>query len=160
MTMPDYFIFDVHEAAFKDAESKYSQWAFCDALDICKMVKSPIEGRLAIWLNCRFNMIWVEKIPDKLESTYTYCIPQAPIGPYKVDFLIINTRHDGKLTRLVVECDGHDFHEKTKEQVAHGKKRDRYMTKDGYKVLRFSGYEIHKMPAECCDDITSCIYGE
>lgn len=47
---------------------------------------------------------------------------------------------------LVVECDGHDFHEKTKEQAARDKKRDRDLAELGFRVLRFSGSEIYKEP--------------
>ena len=42
----------------------------------------------------------------------------------------------------VIECDGHDFHEKTKEQVARGKRRDRDLISMGYDVIHFSGSEI------------------
>lgn len=62
---------------------------------------------------------------------------QVKIGPYRVDFLI--QTEDAK---IVVECDGHDFHEKTKEQAAKDKKRDRFLQSKGYRVLRFTGSEI------------------
>jgi REase_MTES_1575 len=43
---------------------------------------------------------------------------------------------------LAVECDGHDFHEKTKEQAEHDKKRDRDLQSMGWSVARFTGAEI------------------
>ena len=41
---------------------------------------------------------------------------QVPVGPYRVDFILFNSN-----MRVVVECDGHDYHERTKDQA----KRDR-----------------------------------
>ena len=43
---------------------------------------------------------------------------------------------------IVVELDGHDFHEKTKEQAQKDKDRDRSLTRAGYKIMRFTGSEI------------------
>ena len=74
--------------------------------------------------------------------------PQYSINKYRVDFLVASKDKDGKSMCVVVECDGHDFHEKTKEQVARDKKRDRYLQKIGYHVLRYSGSEIWN--DKCC----------
>jgi very-short-patch-repair endonuclease len=70
--------------------------------------------------------------------------PEFPIGKYRADFAFI-----GYAGRLALECDGHDFHERTKEQAAHDRKRDRWMLSQGWTVLRFTGSEIHKSPRGC-----------
>lgn len=78
-------------------------------------------------------------------------IPQCPIGKYTVDFLIDNY-YSMKMKRtipLVIECDGHDFHERTKEQAQHDKKRDRNIQSDGFLVFRFTGSEIWKSNGMC-----------
>ena len=64
---------------------------------------------------------------------------QENIGKYRVDFLcsMVGTKQE-----YIIECDGHDFHEKTKEQAKYDKQRERYLVSQGYKVLRFSGSEI------------------
>ncbi|MEK5038813.1 endonuclease domain-containing protein [Sporosarcina sp. FSL K6-3457] len=49
---------------------------------------------------------------------------------------------------FVIECDGHDFHEKTKEQVRKDKQRERRLMRLGYRVIRFSGSEIFEDPDE------------
>lgn len=67
-------------------------------------------------------------------------LPQEKIGSYIVDFLVIADFSDDK---VIIECDGHDFHEKTKEQAKHDKERDRYLTSLGYKILRYAGSEIY-----------------
>jgi very-short-patch-repair endonuclease len=58
---------------------------------------------------------------------------------------------------LVIECDGNDFHEKTKEQVKKDKQRDRELTNLGYKILRFSGSEIFNNPTACAEEVYTFI---
>lgn len=65
---------------------------------------------------------------------------QQQIEEYRVDFLI--TYPFMAASGVVVECDGHDFHERTKEQAARDRKRDRRLQQLGYVVLRFTGSEI------------------
>jgi len=80
--------------------------------------------------------------------------PQHVIGKYRVDFLL---EGDGRhlfgtkniLSQIVIECDGHDFHEKTKDQATRDKKRDRELQSLGFKVFRFSGSEIWKTNGQC-----------
>ena len=79
--------------------------------------------------------------------------PQAKIGRYRVDFLIIFAHRDLEPVRMVIECDGHDYHERTPEQAARDRKRDREMMKQGYYVVRFTGSEIHRNPVECIQEI-------
>lgn len=55
--------------------------------------------------------------------------------------------------KVVIECDGHDYHEKTKEQVARGNKRDLDLKAHGYDVVHFSGSQIYKNPIECAQEL-------
>ena len=55
--------------------------------------------------------------------------------------------------KLAVECDGHDFHEKTPEQAKRDKSRDRDLLNSGYPVMRFSGGEIHSDPRKCSEQV-------
>jgi very-short-patch-repair endonuclease len=80
--------------------------------------------------------------------------PQAVLRPYRVDFLI--THCDTPYSRckgVVVECDGHDFHEKTKEQAARDKSRDRDLQERGYQVFRYAGSEIWRDPIACARQV-------
>lgn len=71
---------------------------------------------------------------------------QVKVGPYTVDFLItVRSLMYGTGT-FVIECDGHDFHEKTKQQIERDKKRDRYLQAKGMSVFRFAGSEIWRDP--------------
>jgi len=75
--------------------------------------------------------------------------PQFPIGRYRADFAVLHKPD----RRIVVECDGHDFHEKTKKQAAHDKKRDRFLQGEGWPVLRFTGQEIVTDVEACATEV-------
>ncbi len=59
--------------------------------------------------------------------------------------------YKNKNYKLVIECDGHEFHHKTKEQVENDNKREYSLKMAGYDVLRFSGTEIYNDPFECAE---------
>lgn len=73
---------------------------------------------------------------------------QVQIGRYRVDFVL---EKDGQ--ELIIEADGHDYHERTKQQAAHDRSRDRWFVSQGYTVMRFTGSEIwadaNQCAAEC-----------
>lgn len=71
---------------------------------------------------------------------------QFPIGKYKADFFVDFAGWNGQNAMGVIECDGHDFHERTKKQAEHDKARDRYFQSLGLIVLRYTGAEIHRDP--------------
>lgn len=83
---------------------------------------------------------------------------QAPVLSYRADFLITAKFYDRPDKRMiVVECDGHDFHERTKDQAARDKKRDRAMTTAGFSVLRFTGSEIHRDASACAKEVSKLL---
>lgn len=98
-------------------------------------------------------------------------IPQYKISQYRVDFLIdpltFFVNHPSKysdktlkfidknLKRLVVEIDGHDFHERTKEQAKKDKERDRFLQSKNYQVFRFTGSEILNNLSSCSWEVYS-----
>lgn len=88
------------------------------------------------------------------EATDVYL--QAQVGAYRVDFLF-DDLFRGKRRFLAVELDGHDWHERTKEQAARDKKRDRTLVTAGYSVLRFTGSEIFRNPGSCHQEIVEAI---
>lgn len=55
--------------------------------------------------------------------------------------------------RLIVECDGHEFHERTKEQAAKDRSRDRASTLAGMEVFRFTGSELWRDPYGCAGQV-------
>jgi very-short-patch-repair endonuclease len=61
---------------------------------------------------------------------------QLPFG--RVDF-VIYAQDGGEWPKLIVECEGHAFHERTPEQAAKDRMRDRKAVLAGYDVLRLTG---------------------
>lgn len=69
---------------------------------------------------------------------------------YYADFhLMINCEGEFCETKLLIEIDGHDFHEKTKEQVAKDKERELNIKMQGYDIIRFSGSQVYNDPIDC-----------
>lgn len=80
-----------------------------------------------------------------------YIKPQAKVAKYRVDFLItqVGLGPEDKLSPVVVELDGHDFHDKDKHQRSYEKARDRELVKKGLRVLHFTGSDVVKDPFAC-----------
>ncbi len=83
-----------------------------------------------------------------------FLFAQVPVDRYTLDFAIVS-----RLGRIVVECDEHDFHERTKEQAKHDRQRDRALQLLGWKVLRFTGSEIYADAHECVAEILEAMDG-
>ena len=78
---------------------------------------------------------------------------QVKVGNrFIVDFLVA-TELEGAVVAAAVECDGHEFHEKTKEQVSKDKERDRFLQANGVMVLRYSGADIWANTTACTDNV-------
>jgi very-short-patch-repair endonuclease len=78
----------------------------------------------------------------EIENQREFCVNGKK---YRVDFAMFITdvnNHDNTFL-FIIECDGHDFHEKTKEQAAHDKARDRDLSEIADLVLHYTGSEIY-----------------
>lgn len=128
----------------------FSQEMYCNLVE--QDMSSPIEQMfwIACHVLCKANLTEVN--PDiefnkKGEPERGYGIfitQQAKVGRYKVDFLFVCNDYflPENNIPLIVELDGHDFHDKDKKQRAYEKSRDRFLVKSGYKVLHFTGSEV------------------
>lgn len=90
---------------------------------------------------------------------YDILFPQPTVLTHRVDFAWTRSYHDGShgpfipMAAVLIECDGHDFHERTKEQAARDRQRDRELQAAGYVVLRFTGSELWRDAAVCVDAV-------
>lgn len=66
------------------------------------------------------------------------------VGTYRVDILLV-----GGEWRLAIECDGHDFHDRTKQQAAYDRARDRELLLQDVQTIRFTGSEIVHSAERC-----------
>jgi very-short-patch-repair endonuclease len=82
---------------------------------------------------------------------------QDPFGlnvNYRLDFALFYERSWGNgEIKIAIECDGHDFHEKTKGQARRDKSKDRYLQSKGWIVARFTGSEIVENADSIVDEI-------
>lgn len=67
---------------------------------------------------------------------------------YRIDWVMCEPPHT-----IFIECDGHNFHERTKEQAAHDRQKDRAIQQSGYPILRFTGSEIYGDPISCASQV-------
>lgn len=68
---------------------------------------------------------------------------------FRPDFLLVCGVTVAYRRAFAIECDGHEWHEKTKDQVARDKLRDRRLILAGVTPIRFSGAEIFHTPSYC-----------
>jgi hypothetical protein len=54
---------------------------------------------------------------------------------------------------IAIEVDGHDFHERTREQVINRNNRDLQLQAAGWQVFHFSGSQVHNDPEGCLDAV-------
>lgn len=133
---------------------------------------TPIEKLLHTALSCRVwfglgehvglvTLATTEHPPKigNLNSLILYIKPQVQLENWRVDFVVYAYDHNGRILKqpgwrsLIVECDGHDFHERTKEQAKRDRSRDRRSVRDGQDVMRFTGSEIWNDSWECAGEI-------
>lgn len=142
-----------------------------------KLVESPIEEILLAQFvarrfqyDCvilgagelqRFQDLW--RYRDNRDRNYGFRIyPQAAVAGFRLDFLLVVSQplHEKSFeTKLIcVECDGHNFHERTKEQAQRDRSRDRELQRLGYLVVRFTGSELYRDAGKCFDEIVDLVF--
>ncbi len=142
-------------------------------LDLCE---SPIEQKFLLDVlghysgyACGWNgqhILGTISYPD-FERFNVRIYPQQHIEAskkqYRADFVFVLTRWEIKESttreylRLIVEIDGHEFHEKTKAQAKRDKKRDRDLVAEGLIVLHFTGSEVYYDSETVLSEIDSFI---
>lgn len=157
----DYYDEDMAEAVAAVVESRAtSDTTYNIVGNLLRFTKSPIERIFAlglIELAAAEGMAVVSFAEGQFlpvlgpfpagSLTRLVVEPQREIGGLHPDFLIrLWIQPGGAIYSILVECDGHDFHEKTKEQAARDKARDRRLLDEGFTVARFTGSEIHADP--------------
>lgn len=130
---------------------------FNEQIELCE---SPIERALFPhlmflrpgWLCCRYGGPLDYGIEMRLE-------PQKVIGGYRVDFglRVRPIWQERDELKLAIECDGHQFHERTKEQAARDKERTRALFAAGWVVVPFTGRQITTSPAKCAGQIADIV---
>jgi very-short-patch-repair endonuclease len=105
-----------------------------ELLEIEKQHKITFGGPLV--LRCRHEPHYVKTQLPVLDDRYT------------LDFAFFSCGE-----KFAIELDGHDFHEKTKKQASHDKRRDRQLVADGWKVFRYTGSDVYGDVTAVYDEI-------
>lgn len=77
-----------------------------------------------------------------------------------LDCFLIDGTHNTRLRFpfwICIECDGHEYHEKTKEQAKKDKSKDRMLKAKNLDVVHFTGSEITSEPDKCVEEIDKLI---
>jgi very-short-patch-repair endonuclease len=152
----------------------------CDIADLMNICESPLEQLLLLEFADTFDATPRGRKEDRhLRGTIVFpnvdrfgvaIRQQHTISTtrkdYRADFVITiedwnwtEGRHE-QLSKLVVEVDGHDYHERTKEQAEYDKSRDRSITTAGYTVLRFTGREVYRDASAVTSEIEAFLIQE
>lgn len=147
-------IFESSSERFQESLQKMLEgWvaAYCIRLAKCE---SPIEQLYGLYF-----------LDAYYRRDFSYELALIPQHEFKkeditirVDFAIVGTINGRQFT-LVVECDGHDFHDKTREQAESDRQRDRLLKSFGLDVIRFAGSEIYRSPRKCIEETIAVIEG-
>ena len=142
-------------------EKVKDDWCYSLQEGIDCFTESPIEKLLLLGLLSNIPAFDIEYKKDENHrrgykisfiNEFWNIEPQVQITSYiRVDFLIFSKFFP--TLRIIIECDGHDFHEKTKEQAKKDKARDRELIKLSFIVLHYTGSEIYNEPDKCYKDI-------
>jgi very-short-patch-repair endonuclease len=117
-----------------------------------KIGDTPIEKLfyVCLWHSCvpYFDMhLFKGTAPDRNPTPQELLVStQERLLDWRVDFVLRFLSAEGNVVTLAIECDGHDFHERTKEQAARDRSRDRDIQSAGYTVFRFTGSELYRDP--------------
>jgi very-short-patch-repair endonuclease len=140
----------LHEKAAQKCESPIEQ---------CMLAAMSFHFMLAAWVrNGRHCRVHISDEPPTGNRTTDWplvtIVPQFQLDDFRVDFALFWL--DGRL--FVVECDGHEFHERTAEQAERDRRRDRMLQQRNIPIFRFTGREIYRDSIKCASEISEFWY--
>ena len=155
------------DAVAKSASERFGMdmWQRINELEI----KSPIEQMFYVAMHAIVVGDDIEINPEPYTSDNgqpkpgvgIYMKPQAQIGKYRVDFLLNQEKLGPQdvFGPVVVELDGHDFHDKDKRQRSYEKARDRYLVRARYRVVHFTGSDVVANPLKTAFEVFQMLGG-
>lgn len=131
------------------------EYIFQDLEYAMNVLKSPIEKILYVAMAIHFvkNDIFM----------FVNCQKEIKIDgkKYIADFVIEYDKYMNYYLnedfKLVIECDGYEWHHANKKQVENDYERENALKLNGYDVIRFTGSKIYKEPIECVKEIIEYI---
>lgn len=152
------------DAAFSkllaDHQSQVIDWAWDEYNTLMDACESPIEELMVPHLLMMKPEMcgrrWGGNGDHRVEMQL---LAQHVVGDFRVDFaLIVRPVFDARpALQIAIECDGHEWHDATKEAAERDKRRTNALQIAGWNVLRFTGSEITRNAAECAERIERMI---
>ena len=115
--------------------------------------ESPIEAIFKLWWKT-LQVAGKWRMPE-LDLFAQYPTREINGRTYRIDFVVspfdTDLHYEGTLLgvnfpMLAIELDGHEFHERTKEQAIQRNQRDRDLQEIGFKLFHVSGSELYRDP--------------
>lgn len=131
------------------------------------LVSSPIEQMFLVALHALVRANYDEINPDPVSIGEQILLgrgihvrSQFQVDQFRVDFLVERVWiFEGKncSNGVIVELDGHEFHDKDKRQRSYEKARDRHLIRRGFKVLHFTGSDVASDPCRVAHEVMDII---
>jgi len=118
----------------------YIQWTFTYFRQLLQTRRFPDWQRI----KCGRSPIQ-ERLYDALKKEGYRVLAEYETCGYQVDLVI-------RKYRLAIECDGKAYHS-SKEQKKRDRQKTAVLTKNGWKVMRFKGWQINKQLDQCIEEI-------
>lgn len=144
---------------------RFSQEVFSRIVE--EPIASPIEQIFYVALRTFAHALYEEIDPESIEiggqlllGHGIHIVPQFKVGNYRVDFLVERTwiyRQEQHQCTVLVELDGHEFHDRDKRQRAYEKARDRFIQRAGYRILHYTGSEVVGDPYRVAHEVLNTI---
>jgi very-short-patch-repair endonuclease len=146
---------DLHRAALRAALLRQVAFMSSDLERAAAMCESPPE-RAMLYALAIVAWEWTDGVLVRVDGSasgliatrgvYLEIEPQALVGDYRVDFLLTMRLRPAtgatRTARMVVECDGHEWHERTRQQAQRDRARDRAIQALDLPVYRYTGSEV------------------
>jgi len=129
--------------------------------DLCSECESPIEKDMVSallddeTLNKGVRPNIAGKAFARQSASDVLIRVQMPVGRYRADIAV--SIEGGR--RIVVECDGIEFHDRTSQRFIAERQRDREFLIRGWPTMRFTGAEITRNPAACAREVVEYLRG-
>lgn len=124
--------------------------------------ESPIELIFLAWWEA-FETSWIHVNWGQVSGPSLQLVRQHEVeidgNKFRLDFRVAarvsehQRPHRGLFPNIAIELDGHDFHEKTKDQVTRRNWRDRLLQQHGWRVFHVSGSELARHPLDVTREI-------
>lgn len=98
------------------------------------MERRPLKHYLIREIKCESYI--ERRLYDGLTSRGYSVTTQVVYGKYRIDLALIGPR-------IAIECDGKDYHS-SPDQKTHDRRKNTYLRRNGWKVIRFTGRQINQ----------------